>query len=97
METRGSCSEEFSVVVGPLIGEFLRANQRVNQLVALIRIRIGDERTDLVRRWQKADGIHVHPSQKLLISREWRMWNVVALDPSKDVFVDEILSGYRRR
>src|SRR2546426_8954735 len=35
MELRGSCSEEFPVVVGPLVGEFFSADQRVDQLIAL--------------------------------------------------------------
>ena len=93
---RFSRSEQLAEVIRPLICEFLAADQRIDQLVALVGIGVVQERANLIDCRQKTCRVEVRPSDELLIACQRRMWNLVALHPPKDVFVDEILSRYGR-
>ena len=96
VETGVILSVQFAVVIRPLIRECLRPDQRVDKFVAFVRILVSQECTYLIRRRQKPGGIQVRSSQKFRIARQGRMRNLIAFNPSKDEFIDEILFRYRR-
>ena len=88
--------EQFAEVICPLIRESFGADQGVDQLVALRRIRVAQEYARLFRSRQKAGCIEGHAPQKFRVCRKWSMRNMVALHSSQDKVVDIILMGQRR-
>src|SRR5262245_31527960 len=88
--------EQLAIVIRELVRECLSTNYGVDQLVPLIWIPVIQERTSLFHARQKACRIEVRPSDKFSIAGQRRMWNLVALHFSKDNFVNEVLSRYRR-
>ena len=58
--------------VGPLVGEVVgvlrRLEQPVDQLVALLRVLVGDEVVHLLRRRQRAGEVEVHAADELLVA-----------------------------
>ena len=76
----------------PLVGEFGRANEFVDQRIPLGGIGIVDEINDLVRLWDASGEIHFDASEKFCIGTERRRFDACALDAAEDMLIDEVVS-----
>jgi hypothetical protein len=86
-------AEQVHKEVGPLIHVSLTLEQLADELVALGRVAVGDERAHLVRRSQAAGKIERYAAQEFVIRGEWSMRNAVALHLAEDMLVNEIANG----
>src|SRR5262249_10504231 len=77
----------------PSVGESVTADKRVDQLVALIGIAIGNERPDRIHSWNRACRIEIGAPDELLIGGECRVRHLVFFHPAKDELVAEVPAG----
>jgi hypothetical protein len=81
----------------PLVGKFVGSDQRIDQLVALIRILAGHEFPHRARRWQQTSRIQVDPADKFLIAGQRSVRNPIAFHAPEYLFINVILTWHIAR
>ena len=87
-------AQQVAPVPGPLLGELVAREQQVDQAVALVGGRVGNERPHLGRRGRQADDIEVEAPHELVVARQAGVRHAVLGDARKDNLVDDVAAWH---
>jgi hypothetical protein len=86
----GADLEQLGPLHDPDVAELLAREQRIDQLLALLRVRVGEELRALGRRGEQADEVHVHAAEERLVVAHLGRHDVELVELRVDVGVDVV-------